>query len=591
MRRATIVGLCLSLFTPAILAQTPKAELETTTKNSLSDQSRRDTLVTFLSDYYDLEQISVLPQNSAEASSPATPLEPTADITTDNNQPSTEDIIPEPEEAKASTPQGPSPLVDIPKSKDKSSPIVPFFIKAEDYLSARKMSDAAALVLDYDVIVTDESSRKTLKDETNQLTIGADFAASLRADDSGRIFDFGLKRLITLLPENGDKPASFTHLSLYAPVYRAIRTVNAATKNGTIDTVSIGPEQTLDVTWMEAGLGWSGRNISDTISITADDTGTLSGSYKHEIVFTITPSDTPWPSDNYVRSFYAYILHDLSIHPAFFEKLGKLETVPKSMTVLAKNPTFPNGVQTQWSLTNVGEGDFPLSVERVNINQTDEANKTAKLLVSAAANPINKDVETQALSRRLEQDLADGDLLNSWRNAKILSERLGGCDAADSDLCQTIAAIEQKADGELGALITAFNNLAVSEKRLEALIAIKPFLANDSTPAFILKAAGRARGQIKTKDADGTSIAVLDPSMLLERALSKDPYDPETYLYLARVYAANEKMNESWDMQDALRYLPDAPEVMTAPITRAERAILARAPGFFAPSPASNAQK
>lgn len=138
-----------------------------------------------------------------------------------------------------------------------------------------------------------------------------------------------------------------------------------------------------------------------------------------------------------------------------------------------------------------------------------------------------------------------------------------------------------KPDSDLAKLPNIIRKANDSKSRVEGFTELAPYIEGGIAPAFLVKTAGQARARIKTRDLSTPELKAFRADKLLEEALVKNPYDPLVYRTLGQVYAAQDKLADSWDMQDAMRQLPDVTEKLSAPIIWAESSLLARAPGFF----------
>jgi len=108
-----------------------------------------------------------------------------------------------------------------------------FFQTAADYLKARNMKGgqegeplADHLTLTYRVTRKDTKTDIALDPETVIFTLGADFAQIKRGDKPTRLYDFKLRRMLTL----GDQ--AFSNVSLFGARYNDINTVQRMTQNG-----------------------------------------------------------------------------------------------------------------------------------------------------------------------------------------------------------------------------------------------------------------------------------------------------------------------------------------------------------------------
>ncbi|MCF6275835.1 MAG: hypothetical protein L3J05_08740, partial [Robiginitomaculum sp.] len=90
-----------------------------------------------------------------------------------------------------------------------------------------------------------------------------------------------------------------------------------------------------------------------------------------------------------------------------------------------------------------------------------------------------------------------------------------------------------------------------------------------------------ARAQMKSAQAVTAGFNDMNAEALLQTALDKDPYDPNTYLGLAQVLAAKGAVEQSWDLYDALRAGIPTADSIDLKINRLEKNLQKTAPGYF----------
>jgi hypothetical protein len=524
--------------------------------------SPRDQLVDFLSDYYDLN-LSAQQPKEIDASEAELPDKDLTDSVLDNTQAQNDlESLSEPE-------------------ADISAPF-PFYMSAAEYLEERGSGEQDQIELTYAVSVTDAKTGLSADPKTATLTLGPDYAAITR-DDKTRIFDFRLNRLLTI--RGDEEEPIFENNSIFSLAYKNLNTINSITKSGKLDQIQIGKDASLDAFWLESSLGWSSRPAPEGLNIVRDD-NILSASYSDKNVLKLTFGGPEFPSDSHLRTLFAYLHHDLPIHPAILVEMGKLETMPKSVSFLSYSPNYPNGLKTQWRLTGTKAQTqpFPLPPNTKNAVETGRVSPLAFVLFKASKGKTPDKVSSlDDLRQGIFEARSDGKSLRAWLLAKDLANRLGSCEADPALLCQDIEELENAApdNSALARVSTAVKNTIAKQKQVSDLAVLAPEITDGSAPAFLLKRTGQLRARFKPSELISPELRALRPHRLLEEAIAKNPYDPETYQSLAQVYAAQNRYTESWDLQDALRRLPNIDPGISDQINMAEIALKERAPGFF----------
>lgn len=480
----------------------------------------------------------------------------------------------------------PPPLLVPEAIKTKSNELIPFYATAAQYLEARGRDKDQQLSLTYSVSVANAQSGLKVAPKTVTLLIGPDYAAVTR-DTQTKIFDFRMQRLLTLrtTESEANEKQVFDNVSLYPGALRNIDTVNGATNKGKRTSISIGPETTLDAFWLESSLGWAARTDFGDLDVTRKDRK-VTTKYKTFEPAAFDLSGPDMPSEDHMRTFFAYLLHDLPVHPAILPRMGRPDKAPSSMTLLSYTPKYPGGLNAYWTLKDTGskKAPFPLPAS------------TPSGLSGSAVTPlavaVKQAAKGDALTNRpsdddLRQDIHNkreaGEPFEAWISAQMLAHRLGGCENDPALLCADIAALEDAAApnsplAELSAVLKQADKRRPDASVFEALM---PFVGDQIAPAFLVKITGKTRSRILGKAITSETLRAISAESLLEEALLKDPYDPETYMVLGQVYAARGRYAESWDIQDAMRKLSATREKHRASIDKAEATVKRIAPGFF----------
>ncbi|MGJ8564357.1 MAG: hypothetical protein ACSHXY_12505 [Alphaproteobacteria bacterium] len=493
---------------------------------------------------------------------------------------------------EASLPPAPKEALEQKAEKTEEPPfegsLLPFYVSAEEYLKARQTGKHEQMTLTYTVTVSNAKSGLSVDPKIMTLVLGPDYAA-ITKDQTTQIYDFKMTRLLTVYqPENlipTQSPEFFSSVSLYPIILNNVDTVKKATRNGTRDVIKIGHDTELDAFWMEAGTGWSARSNINGLKVTRNEND-IKAAYKDTVPLTLRLGGPDIPTDDHMRVLYAYWLHDIPIHPGILPKIGRPGHAPSSITLLSYNPKYPDGLKTKWTLTgsNVQAGTFPLSADMPTALEVDQTTPLAFVIAeSAAKTSENITAELEELQKDMAGFVENDDGFLAWVTGQTLGARLGGCAYSKEDLCDSLNRLENaaKPSSDLARVSNFLANLDIPAKREAALEGLLPYTKDELAPAFLLKKAGMARARVKTSRLTSETIKSMKADYLLEKALIKDPLDPETYHGLSQIYAARGNFTESWDLLDALRHIESAPDTITTPVGRVEQSLKIQAPGYF----------
>lgn len=477
----------------------------------------------------------------------------------------------------------PGPEKAAAEKPDPSLPL-PFYTTAKDYIRARGSEKQTQLTLTYTVRLANAVNGLKMDPKTVTLLLGPDYAAVTR-EDTTRLYDFKMQRLLTL--RGTGKNRVFDNISLFPGALKAINTVNGATLKGKRSSIPIGPDKTLDAFWLESGIGWSARPDIKTLEVNRSGSK-ITSTYNALEPLTLDLGGPEMPSEDHMRVLFAFWLHDLPIHPAILPGIGRPDKAPAAMTILSYTPKYPNGIKAYWTLTDsdIRPAPFPLSASTASGISVDETTPLAfAIALAAKGEALPGRPNADNLREDIHSKREAGKNFEAWISAQTLAHKLGGCENDPALLCEDIKALETGANpndalGELLAILALANTKSTQAEGFEALI---PYISDQIAPAFLVKIAGQTRSRIRDSALSSDTARALTAEGLLTEALLKDPYDGETYLTLAQVYAAQERYAESWDMQDALRNLPGAAPELATSVNRAEASIKRIAPGFFVP--------
>lgn len=495
----------------------------------------------------------------------------------------TPETLPEPEQTVPPPPQS-----DTRPPLETDTHILPFYLKADDYLKARGNSSSDQIILDYEVTPINVSLGLSANPKSVRLVIGPDFAAITR-ENKTRIFDFKLRRLLTLREVDGEPV--FDNTSLFPVALKNIETVRSATQNGALTEIPIGPDKSLDTFWMEASLGWSAR---DSIAALSTDitNSTFVATYDTTTATRLVMDGPVFLSEGMRASLFAFLHHDVAIHPLALRDLGLSVAAPSQMEVMSFSPNYPSGLNTVWTLkaAETVSGPFPLTPNTQPSIAIKQGSAVDYVIYSHAyaPNPHIALSEDDLRQRIFDAQHAQNAPL-AWITAKMLETRVGGCENDPALLCKDIEDLEMNAspDSNLGKLLWALEQDMEQDgspqMTAKALEIILEHTGSPETPAFLLKRAGILRSRLKPQSLKSPGLKSVRADRLLEEALIKNPEDAEIYHRLSQVYASQKRYTESWNLLDALRAMPDTPDTLSAPVNRVEQSLAEQAPAFFIP--------
>ncbi len=497
-----------------------------------------------------------------------------------------------------------------PRTKPANMPLAPFYLGASDYLDLRNAANNNKLwpqtVLHYDVrnVPVSGINLTARLDRVQKvvITLGEDFAA-VTSDNKTRIYDFKFNRLLTVYPKTGPDGTRtdtqvFDNISLYAKAYRNMHTVRRITRKGSLKTLPIdqaSPKATtgiskgasLDAYWVESSISWAASAPKTELLFTAKP-DYLSVKRKDELVFKAKFSEKTYISDTDRNTLLAFAHHEWPLHPHILQALYAYAAPPKQLEILMYSPKALKGQKQTWVLTKRQhiKAGFPLPEKALGVLQRQDIAPLAYVINEAAHNrALGGMASLEALKRRFKQQIADGEIWQAWLTGQKYSAYSGKCGTGrSSTICQTIRDLENTQMPAQPKYIqdyfTALQATGRPGLQVEIIQLLEPYLDKKDTPAFVIRTLAMARAKMKAKQAKIAGLAEIDPQALLETALAKDPYDPNTYVGLAQVLAARGNFEQSWDIYDALRTLPTAQGVELK-INRVERNLRKSTPGYF----------
>jgi len=473
-----------------------------------------------------------------------------------------------------------------------------FFHTAADYLKSRGGIEetSSQITLTYQVTRQDKKTEIALDPETVIIIIGPDFAMIKRGDKATRLYDFKLRRMITLGTD------SFTNTSLFGARYNDINTVQRMTQNGqkraidvkstTLTSKALGPampgaKQSLDAFYLESSLSWAAAALPKQDFMTLKSDKAIEAIYKGETVFSANLNGPDFDLETQSYNFIALLFNEAPIHPDILASFRGLKLAPTQMVIETASPNFPTGQIQIWRLSDTvsQEKDFPLTESYQSVAELKGADPLAFVITEAVyGRALQGPPAPEATLAAMRTRLDNGDVLTVWLSALSLADKVGGCEAL-LGLCELINRARDggRDDLDVQELFQAFDDIKTPNMRINGLKTLAPLLTDPDTPSLILQRVATALIKLKPSAIKYAELSHLNAESLLKEAIAKDPYDYVSYKSLAQLYAAQGRFAESWDIADSLRAFPYAPETLKASFDRAEAKLLRGAPGYFPP--------
>ncbi len=487
----------------------------------------------------------------------------------------------------------PHPTPDL--ATNQKNTLAPFYLTSKEYHTLRGSNTGPQTVLYYDVVSGPLSGPSFGDIQKIKLSIGNDFVA-MDADNTHIVYDFKLNRILTLntiFDKTGaqTKTVSFENTSLYAKAYRNISTVRHATQDGRLHIITLGDGQELDGYWVENAMSWAPEKSNDTLDIKAEE-HILNINKGGENIFTATFAQDNFSNTKHKDSLIAFAHNQWPLHPHILTALSAYEAPFEQLKMVAYNPRALKGQTQEWTLTNVAhiEAGFPLPADAQSIQERTSISPLALVIgVAARGKALDGRPQLVDLETAFENQFGAKSKLELWVIGQRYNAYTGACDRKNKD--EICLALDQMQSGNvlkserLQNYVTATALARSPKTRGQAVNMLTPYLIDDNTPAFVLRTAAMARAKMNPADIKRAGLGKTKPEAMLTHALIKDPYDPNTYIGLAQVLAANGAFEQSWDVYDALRagILPQglSDAKMGAKISKVEKSLRIKAPGYF----------
>jgi len=513
------------------------------------------------------------------------------------------DPISPPERAKKTSPKTPKtidaiqevatkPKLKLKKTKSVAAKIAPFYLSAEEYLSLRGDGNSQQTVLRYKVESGAVTGSGLGASQEIALVLGADFVA-MNVGKNTTIYDFKLNRILSLKPEYGmdgklTGKTFFENTSLYAKAYRDITTVRSTTQNGRLKKLDMGKGVSLDAFWIESAMSWA-TDTSDADLMIEKPNQSLIIKRNGETVFSAEFADEAYDNHASKNALLTFAHVKWPLHPSVLRELYTYASPPKRFEMLSYGPTAPKGQKQVWTLVNqiVETAAFPLPGNAISVAQMPKVTPLVFLIGEAVNNRALGGIKSV---KQMASDF-DGklDAEQYWR-AWIIGQQYiaysGKCkNPNDPTICKATAQIEATYKDDMPKRVqdymTALNAAGRPGLKAEAIETLGPYLDKKETPAFVIRTAAMARAKMKKTQAETAGVTDLNAEILLQTALAKDPYDPNTYVGLAQVLAAKGAFEQSWDIYDALRAGIPTADSIDLKINRLEKNLRKTAPGYF----------
>ena len=498
------------------------------------------------------------------------------------------------EAVKVSEPEKPSSHA----GNTKTAGLAPFYLSAHEYLAMRNSQKHPRTSYIYEIQVQNLAGVSSHKPRTVKLLLGKDYAG-YSEKKSTRIYDFKLNRILHVRPAynaegqpTGEK--LFDNTSLYARAFRNFSKVEQATEKGQKRSIKLTDELNLDSFWMESSASWMAAPLQDGLELDKTE-DSLIAKFNGEAIASIKISDAEYESQKTKNTLFALAHLKWPLHPDILRALYEYPAPPEQIDMVSYGPTTPNGRRQIWTLKKrVSQtAPFPLPKQAKSVVERQPVAPLAFVIDQAVNNKALGGLpDPDILAEQFGSALEANELSKAWELGLRYQSYYGCRSALGENVCTDLKKLEGKLTSDmLGILSAKHENLAGyikgiklakdGKNRAGALKALKPYLSDPETPAYVLRIAAMSRARMKPAEAKAAGLTKLKADAMMSRAIAKDPYDPYSYLGLAQIYAANQAYEQSWDLYDALREGLPTSSVLDLKIDRIEAGIRQKAPGYF----------
>lgn len=424
--------------------------------------------------------------------------------------------------------------------------------------------------------------------------LGADWAAWTGEDGTYTLVDHAAHRRLTV--PAGE--AVLINTSLYAEARRRLDIYAGLSQGGALEMIEFGEAGAFDRTWLEAAMGIAAN--AGVLAVVETEAG-FDATLKGETVFSAdygelddTRCETGPLTGEAAQAALILARHAAPLHPDIYDRLSDGERFPCAFAFTVYSPESPDGRRESWVLAEPSADGAALSGPIVpdgltaQLPRADLIGDAARAAPPVAGASAEAAPDAAAFFETAAALRAEGDLAGAYLTTVQETHHFGACPA------ESVGA-GRLACNEVNALTAAGIGDPEFERLLEGVNAL-----GDGEAA---RAVDRLSGFIDREDAAGAAARILtaealvawgreglqarpdlDPAALLGEAIALDPYAPETYGRLGRLYLQAGAPHAAWVFFDLGRALPGRP--LTASLQQAqtlEDRLSALAPAWTGP--------
>ncbi|MFP4519607.1 MAG: hypothetical protein ACLFQ5_09135 [Oceanicaulis sp.] len=422
--------------------------------------------------------------------------------------------------------------------------------------------------------------------------LGEDWAAWTSEDGSYTLVDHATHRRLTI-PAGED---ALINTSLFAEARRRLDIYTGLSRGGTEEMISFGEAGEFDRTWLEAAMGLAANTGVLTIQETSAG---FEATLKGEPVFSAdygtgdasACARAPLTGEAAISAL-VLARHAAPLHPDIVTRLAEEARFPCAFDFTVFSPESPEGRRETWILadTESEAAILPDGLE-ARLPQAELIAAAAGPALAAARGEAGDAPDAASFFERAAELRAEGDLAGALLTTTQERHHFGPCPAE-------AVGTGRLACAEVRALTAAGIGDAAFERVLEGTSAIR-----DGDHA---RAVDRLSASLGRDDAAGAAARILvanelaawgreglrsrpdlDPAALLAEAIALDPFAPDAYWHLSRLYLQAGAPHAAWVFFDLGRALPGRePTPLLAQATELEANLAALAPDWTGPAPA-----
>ena len=453
------------------------------------------------------------------------------------------------------------------------------------YEAARGAPFGDAQAIAWDIVVA--SAEGAAGSNQVDAELGEDWAAW--RNTSGLVQRVDLRAGRVLHQEGG----ALINVALSAEARRRLDLYTGLSRAGALDEITFGTVGSFHRVWLEAATGVAARSgeievrntsfgfeaVFDNTILFSADYGNLSGSLCGDV--RIDPDRR--------ASALALIRHAVPVHPDAFNALQAREGLPCAFSYTVFSPDSPRGRFESWILRD-SRSDVPSPSEAVYaaLPQADLLGPAGQAALNAARGGAGDAPEPSDFLHEIQRLQETGDLAGAFLITLQENHHFGPCPeqavSATRPACPQAGGLAQEAatNPPLAQLIQGLSAVR-SRDHAQAVALLRPFIRrNDGAGAAarIIVANELVSWGREGLDAHPD----LDPGGMLNEALVMDPYAPDTYWHLGRLYLAAGAPHAAWSLFDLGRALPGRqPTPLLAQVDALEIQIQDLAPDWINP--------